>query len=55
LDEEDEVSSEIEGMTINAIELVSTVITKDSLYMLVKYAVYPIVNALSHFILLSKD
>ncbi|EGR32294.1 hypothetical protein IMG5_089160 [Ichthyophthirius multifiliis] len=55
LEEEDEYLNEIEGLTINCIELVSTLVTKDTLYMLIKLAVFPIINALSHFILLTKD
>ncbi len=55
LEEEDEYQNEIEGLTINCIELVSTLVTKETLYMLIKLAVFPIINALAHFILLTKD
>lgn len=55
LEEEDEFVSEIEGLALNAIELVATVVTKDSLYILVKQAVFPIINALAHFLLLTKE
>lgn len=42
-------------MTLNAIELVSTVVTKDLLHPLVKQAVFPIINVLAHFILLTTE
>lgn len=54
LDEEEEFVSEIEELAVNAIELVATLVTKDALHMLIKQAVFPIVNALTHFILLTK-
>jgi len=55
LEEEDECNDEIEGMTLNAIELVSTVVTKDSLHPLIKQSVYPIINVLAHFVLLTTE
>jgi len=42
-------------MTLNTIELVSTVVTKDLLHLLVKQAVFPIINVLAHFILLTTE
>lgn len=36
LEEDDECLSEIEGLTLNAIELVATLMTKDALYLLAK-------------------
>ena len=42
-------------MTLNAIELVSTVVTKDSLHPLIKQSVYPIINVLAHFVLLTTE
>ena len=53
LDEDDENFNDIEGLTINCIELVATLVTKETLYMLIKLAVFPIINALAHFILLT--
>ncbi|KAL4462226.1 hypothetical protein ABPG72_018824, partial [Tetrahymena utriculariae] len=55
LEEEDECLNEIEGLTLNAIELLATLVIKEDLYMLVKHALFPIINALAHFILLSKQ
>ena len=55
LDEDDENFNDIEGLTINCIELVATLVTKETLYMLIKLAVFPIINALAHFILLTQD
>lgn len=36
LEEDDECLDEIEGLTLNAIELLATLVIKDALYLLVK-------------------
>lgn len=55
MDNEDEYSNDVEGLTVATIELIMTIMTKESLYMLVKFAIFPVLNSLSHFMLFTKD
>ncbi|EGR29523.1 importin 9, putative [Ichthyophthirius multifiliis] len=57
LDEEDEqlYQNDIYRLTLNCIQLISTLAIKETFYQIIKIAVYPLINALSNFIFITKD
>ena len=55
MEEEESLPNRVETLGLQVIELVSIIVTKDSLYMIIKYAVFPLINALAHYMLFTRE
>lgn len=55
LDEDLEFNNEIEALSLQLIELISTIILKPNLYIIAKLGLFPILNTITHFLMLSKS
>ena len=55
LEEDFDVFSTIESLAVQLIELMATLIEKQNLYVLIRFGLFPLVNCLSHYMLLSKE
>lgn len=54
-EEDDDFQNEVEALALQMMELVSTLITKPNLYMIIKFGLFPLVNTICHFLLISKE
>lgn len=55
LEEDFEVFNVIEALAVQLIELMATLIEKPTLYVLIRFGLFPLINCLSHYMLLSKE
>jgi hypothetical protein len=55
LDEDFDVFNNIEALAVQLIELMATLIQKPTLYVLIRFGLFPLINCLSHYMLLSKE
>jgi hypothetical protein len=53
IDEETEYSDEVEGLALQTVELISTLIVRPNLYAITKIGLFPLLNVISHFLMLS--
>lgn len=55
LNEEIDYQNEVESLALQMMELVSTMITKPNLYVIIKFGLFPLINTICHFLLLTKE
>ena len=53
LDEDFEYNDKVEGLALQTVELISTLIVKPNLYAITKIGLFPLLNVISHFLMLS--
>jgi hypothetical protein len=53
--EECDFTNDIEGLTLQLLELISTMIMKPTLYAIIKFGLFPLINSMCHLMLLSKE
>lgn len=55
LDEDSDVFNNIEALAVQLVELMATLIQKPTLYILIRFGLFPLINCLSHYMFLSKE
>ena len=55
LDEDMDVTDSIESLANQLIELMATLVQKPTLYILIRFGLFPLINCLSHYMLLSRE
>lgn len=54
-EDENDYFNEVEALSLQMIELVSTLIINPNLYMIIKFGIFPLVNTICHFLLMTKE
>lgn len=55
LDEDVDYQNDVEALALQMMELVSTMIIKPNLYIIIKFGLFPLINTICHFLLLTKQ
>jgi len=55
LEEEFDYRNDVESLSLQMMELLSTLIIKPNLYVIIKFGLFPLINTICHFLLLTKE
>ena len=55
LEEDLELTDDIEGLACQLIELMITLMARPNLHAILKFGLYPLINVMSHYLLMSRE